>query len=318
MNTIISTVSVLFENAFMYSLLALGYYLTYTILDFPDLTVEGTVLSGGVAAALLINAGVNPYLAILAAFVFGALMGSLTGILNVKLKIKPLLCGILVSTMLITVNLILTVVGTGGNFSGMNGSSVVSIGHDAKTVISIFPFDILPQSIGSIRITPTIKRAVVFGFIAFISKFLIDMYLKTKNGMMIIASGNNQGFVSMLGKDPGSYKILGLAIGNGLAGMSGALIAQSSKNANQSMGIGMVVIGLASLIIGISLFSRIRCLRFTTKAILGALIYQACLTFATLIGIPTAYNKLVMALLFTGALVLNSYTSKERKSEADA
>ena len=122
MNILLNAIEVLLENGFMYSLLAMGYYITYTILDFPDLTVEGTVLSGGVIAALLINAGVNPYLSILAAFIGGALMGSVTGILNVKLKIKPLLCGILMSTFLITVNLVATTVGTGGTFSMTGGS----------------------------------------------------------------------------------------------------------------------------------------------------------------------------------------------------
>ncbi len=318
MNTFINAVFVLLENGFMYSLLALGYYITYSILDFPDLTVEGTLLSGGVTAALLINAGVNPYISLICAFIFGAIMGSITGLLHVKLKIKPLLAGILVSTLLITVNLLITVVGTGGNFSGMGGSSVVSLGHEAKTVINIFPFNLLPQRIGLFVITPTVKRALVFCFISVISKIAIDLYLRSKNGMMIIASGNNESFVSMLGKDPGAYKILGLAIGNGLAGMSGALVAQSTKNANQGMGVGMVVIGLASLIIGISLFSRVRFMRSTTKVIFGAVVYQACLTGATFLGVPTAYNKMIMAILFTFALVLNERIMQRKRGTVDA
>ncbi len=318
MNTLLNAIFVLLESALMYSLLAIGYYITYTILDFPDLTVEGTVLSGGLAAALLINLGINPYIALLCSFIFGALMGTLTGILHVKLKIKPLLCGILVSTMLITVNLIITVLGTGGDLSGMGGSSVVSMGPDAKTVINVFPINLLPQRIGSFIVTPTIKRLIVFLFIVVVVKTVLDLYLKTKNGMMIIASGNNPSFVSMLGKNPGNYKILGLAIGNGLAGMSGGLIAQSTRNANQSMGIGMIVIGLASLIIGISLFSRIKIIKATTKVILGSIIYQACLTIATFLGVPTAYNKLIMAFLFTLALILNGQLTVKKRGEDDA
>lgn len=310
MNVLLNAIEVLLENGFMYSLLAMGYYITYTILDFPDLTVEGTVLSGGVIAALMINAGVNPYLSILAAFFGGAVMGSVTGILNVKLKIKPLLCGILMSTFLITVNLVATTVGTGGTFGMAGGSSVISLGPEAQTVINSFPMNLLPNKIGSFMLTPTVKRMIIYFVIAFVCKMVIDLYLKTKNGMMIIASGNNPGYVSMLGKNPGAYKILGLAIGNGLAGMSGALIAQSTKNANQSMGIGMVVIGLASLIIGISLFSKVKFLKATTKVIFGAIIYQACLSFATFLGVPSGYNKMIMAVLFTLALVANEKIGK--------
>lgn len=318
MNILLNAIEVLLENGFMYSLLAMGYYITYTILDFPDLTVEGTVLSGGVIAALLINAGVNPYISILAAFVVGAVMGCITGILNVKLKIKPLLCGILMSTFLITVNLVATTVGTGGNFAMAGGSSVISLGPEAKTVINTFPMNLIPGKIGSFMITPTVKRMIIYFLIALICKFIIDLYLKTKNGMMIIASGNNPGYVSMLGKNPGTYKILGLAIGNGLAGMSGALIAQSTKNANQSMGIGMVVIGLASLIIGISLFSKVKFFKPTTKVILGAIIYQACLSFATFLGVPSGYNKMIMAVLFTLALVANEKIGKGKQGSENA
>lgn len=318
MNILLNALEVLLENGFMYSLLAMGYYITYTILDFPDLTVEGTVLSGGVISALMINAGIDPYIAILAAFIGGAIMGSLTGILNVKLKIKPLLCGILMSTFLITVNLVATTVGTGGSFAMAGGSSVISLGPEAKTVINTFPMNLLPSKIGSFMITPTVKRMIIYFVIALVCKIVIDLYLKTKNGMMIIASGNNPGYVSMLGKNPGTYKILGLAIGNGLAGMSGALISQSTKNANQSMGIGMVVIGLASLIIGISLFSKIKFLKSTTKVILGAIIYQACLSFATFLGVPSGYNKMIMAVLFTLALVANEKIGKGKRGSENA
>ncbi len=318
MTTLLNASFVLLEGAFMYSLLALGYYITYTLLDFPDLTVEGTVLTGGLTSALLINAGLNPYLAVLCAFIAGALMGSLTGILHVKLKIKPLLCGILVSTMLITVNLVATIVGTGGDIGGMGGSSVVSLGPEAKTVINVFPLNLLPNKIAGFLISPTVKRTIVFFIIATVSKILIDLYLKSKNGMMIIASGNNPSFVSLLGKNPGNYKILGLAIGNGFAGVSGALITQSTRNANQSMGLGMIVIGLASLIIGTSLFARVRFMKPTTMVIIGSIIYQACLSTATFLGVPTAYNKLVMAILFTFALVLNDKLKIGKKGEDNA
>ena len=114
----------------------------------------------------------------------------------------------------------------------------------------------------------------------------------------------------MLAKNPGTSKIIGLAIGNGFSAMSGALIATSRGNANQSMGIGMVVIGLASVIIGLSVFRKVRFMKPTTKVIFGSIIYQAALSIATYLGVPSAYNKFLMAVLFTIALVLSNIGKK--------
>src|SRR5699024_4238134 len=125
------------------------------------------------------------------------------------------------------------------------------------------------------------------------------------NGLLLRAAGNNSQYVTMLAKNQGTSKILGLAIGNGYAAVSGALIAQSRGNANQGMGIGMIVIGLASLIIGLSVFGKLRFMKPTTMVIIGAVIYQACLGIALLIGVPSAYNKIIMAVLFTAALVVS-------------
>lgn len=277
-------------DGFMYSLLAMGFYITYSVLDFPDLTVEGTVVSGGVCYAILAGHGVNPWLAMIAAFIVGALGGALTGLLHVKLRIRPLLCGILVSTGLITVNLIASVLGSGGGWDGQNGLTTLSC------YASILP-RFLPENI---------RKTVMFFLVAVAVKLLLDFYLRTKSGMLLIATGNNSRFCAMLGKDPGKLKILGLALGNGLAGLGGSLIVQSRQNANQSMGIGMVVIGLAAVIIGTSVFAKVRFMRPTTKVILGSVIYELCLGLATAVGIPSAYNKLIMALLFTLALVLSN------------
>lgn len=298
MAAFLSTLEVVLEDGFVYAILAMGYYLSYKILDFPDLSVEGTVLSGGVIFSLLVSRQVNPWLAMLAALVFGGFAGSVTGILHVKLKIRPLLCGILVSTALISINLVMAVAGQGGDISG-EGLSTVSIGRDAPTILRSFPFDLIPYQAGGVNL----RKLVGFLLVAVVVKVLIDLYLKTKSGMLLRATGDNEKFVCMLAKDPGNSKILGLAIGNAAAALAGSLIAQSRGNANQSMGLGMVIIGLASLIIGISVFGKIRFLKPTTMVIAGAVIYQACLGVAALLGVPSAYNKLIMAALFTAALV---------------
>lgn len=364
MNTVISCIEVFLTDGLMYSLLALGYYVSFSILDFPDLSVEGTVLLGGViyslmvcggfstilaviasaligilalivafsalkakgkntavslAGALLIGVAVgavvyavitfggqNPWLAILVSFVLGALAGCVTGILHVKLHIRPLLCGILVSTGLISINLVMTVVGNGGNFKGEDALSTISFTRNDPTVLRTFPAKLIPDNVNGVNL----RALITFLVVAIIFKLILDAYLKTKNGLLLRATGNNTQFVSMLAQDPGRSKIIGLAISNGYAAVAGALIATSRANANQGMGIGMVVIGLASVIIGLSIFGKLRFMKPTTMVIIGSIIYQACLAIATYLGVPSAYNKLIMAILFTIALVMSNAMKK--------
>lgn len=313
MSAILNSLDVVLQDGFMYAILAMGYYVSYTILDFPDLTVEGTVLSGGVTFGLLVRVGVNPWIAMIAAFAVGFIFGSITGFLHVKLKIRPLLCGILVSTALISVNLVVSVVGMGGNWSGDGALSTIDLGRSVTTLLRTFPANLLPQDFYGFNI----RKLLTFFVIALACKLLLDFYLKTKNGLLLRATGSNSQFVTMLAKDQRVSKVLGIAIGNGLAAVSGALIAQSRGNANQGMGIGMVVIGLASLIIGLSVFGKIRFMKPTTMVILGSVIYQACLGIATLLGVPSAYNKIIMAALFTFALIFSESMSRKRGMSDD-
>lgn len=296
---LISTIEVFLETGFVFSVLAMGYYISYHILDFPDLTVEGTFLTGAVVFGLLASHGINPWIALLLSFVSGAIFGGLTGFLHVKLKIRPLLCGILVSTSLITVNLIATSAGMEGDFTGQVSS--ISYGRTVETLHDHFFGNLIPAKIGTIGL----RDLIIFLLVAVVCKLALDFYLKTKNGLLLQAVGSNEQFARMLGIDPGKSKIIGLMIGNGYAAISGALYTHISGNVNQSMGIGMVVIGLASLIIGLSLLRSISFLKPTTKVIVGAVIYQACLTVAQKIGVPSSYNKLLMAAMFTIALVLS-------------
>ncbi len=306
MLSILSSAEVFISSGLVFSLIAMGYYISYHILDFPDLTVEGTFLSGAVTFGLCCYHGINPWLGLIGAFAVGCFFGFITGMLNVKLKIRPLLCGILVSTVLITVNLIATSAGITGDFTGQASSSI-SFGRTVKTLHDHFFGNLIPSKVNGIAV----RDLVIFLLITILCKFLLDFYLKTKNGLLLRASGNNQQFVKMLAKDPGRSKVIGLSVGNGLAAVSGALYTHISGNVSQSMGIGTIVIGLASLIIGLSLFKEVKFLKPTTKVILGAIIYQACLTVAQKLGVPSAYNKLIMALIFTIALVLSGKISKK-------
>ena len=304
--SILSTVEVFLETGLVFSIIAMGYYISYHILDFPDLTVEGTFLSGAVIFGLFASKGFNPWLGLFAAVIVGGFFGTVTGVLHVVLKIRPLLCGILVSTSLITVNLIAVSAGTSGDFSGQASTSV-SYGRTVKTLHDYFFGDAIPARINNVGL----RDLLIFLLVTLICKLLLDLYLKTKSGLLLRAAGNNEQFVKMLGINPGKSKIIGLAVGSACAAVSGALYTHISGNVNQSMGIGTIVIGLASLIIGMSLFGKVKFMKPTTKVIIGSIIYQACLTAAQKLGVPSAYNKLIMAVMFTAAIVLSNREKKK-------
>lgn len=304
--SILSTVEVFLETGLVFSIIAMGYYISYHILDFPDLTVEGTFLSGAVVFGLFVSKGFNPWLGLFATVIVGGFFGTVTGVLHVVLKIRPLLCGILVSTSLITVNLIAVSAGTSGDFSGQASTSV-SYGRTVKTLHDYFFGDAIPARINNVGL----RDLLIFLLVTLICKLLLDLYLKTKSGLLLRAAGNNEQFVKMLGINPGKSKIIGLAVGNACAAVSGALYTHISGNVNQSMGIGTIVIGLASLIIGMSLFGKVKFMKPTTKVIIGSIIYQACLTAAQKLGVPSAYNKLIMAVMFTAAIVLSNREKKK-------
>lgn len=304
--SILSSIEVFLETGLVFSIIAMGYYISYHILDFPDLTVEGTFLSGAVIFGLFASKGFNPWLGLFAAVIVGGFFGTVTGVLHVVLKIRPLLCGILVSTSLITVNLIAVSAGTSGDFSGQASTSV-SYGRTVKTLHDYFFGDAIPARINNVGL----RDLLIFLLVTLICKLLLDLYLKTKSGLLLRAAGNNEQFVKMLGINPGKSKIIGLAVGNACAAVSGALYTHISGNVNQSMGIGTIVIGLASLIIGMSLFGKVKFMKPTTKVIIGSIIYQACLTAAQKLGVPSAYNKLIMAVMFTAAIVLSNREKKK-------
>ncbi|MBO5317635.1 MAG: ABC transporter permease [Oscillospiraceae bacterium] len=305
----VGALEVFLEMGLIFSVLAMGYYVSYSILDFPDLTVEGTFLTGAVVFGLFVANGLNPWLGLVAAFLSGCLFGGVTGLLHVKLKIRPLLCGILVSTALITVNLVGVTAGTVGDFRA-ESSSIISFGRDAMTLNDAFFGNLIPARVAALGNVP-LRQPLIFLVVAVACKVLLDLYLNTKNGLLLRATGTNEQFVKMLAVDPGKSKIIGLAIGNGCAAIAGALYTHTVDGVNQSMGLGMVIIGLASLIIGLSVFKKVRFLKSTTKVIFGAIIYQACLVVVQRFGIPSAYNKFIMAVLFTLVLILGGRQKKQ-------
>ncbi len=293
MDIVLNIVKATLEEGLMYALMAMGIYITYSILDFPDLSVDGTMPLGAVATGIMILHGINPWLCLIFSFAFGAIGGLVTGILHVKLNIRPLLCGILVYTGLLSVNLVLLLL-----FN--NGNSLAAF-FTKPTIFNTAFAAFIPQNLFGMNLRCLIVSLVL----VIIFKVILDLFLKTRCGLLLRATGDNTQFVTMLAKDSGQSKIIGLMIGNGFAALAGSVIAQSKGSADQQMGVGMVVLGLASVIIGTSLFKKIRFIRATTMVILGSIVYKACLSVALALGLPTEYLKLLMAIIFTLALVLS-------------
>jgi len=289
-------VNVLVEG-FIYGIMAIGVYITYQVLGFPDLSVDGTFPLGACVTAALITAGVNPWMAGLIAFVCGAAAGCVTGFLHVKLGITDLLSGILVMTGLWSINLVIT-----------NGSAVMPF-YNKDTIFTSGPAAFLTGDILNYRVLIVVAVACI------LVKLLVDLYLKTKSGLLLRASGDNAQYVTSLGRDPGTMKIIGLAVGNGCTALAGCILAQQAESANVASGTGMVVMALASVIIGINLFKKVKWIKATTAVVIGAVIYKACLVIAMQLGLPTNYLKLLMAVLFTAALVSNNLFAGRRKKQ---
>lgn len=294
MGTVMNVLIVTLEEGLMYALMALGVYITYSILDFPDLSVDGTFPLGAILSGIMIMHGINPWISLIAAFIVGMTAGAVTGLLHVKLNIRPLLCGILIYTGCLSINLVLLLKGTGGK-------AIVTF-FNKDTIFNSSLGALIPESIGGFYLRTTIVSLIL----VIICKIVLDLFLKTKSGLIIRATGDNERFVTMLGKDNGKSKILGLALGNGFAALSGSVIAQSKGSADQQMGVGMVVLALASVIIGLSVFKKADFMKATTMVILGSVLYKGCLSIALAVGLPTEYLKLLMAIIFTAALVMSA------------
>ncbi|MDR1568870.1 MAG: ABC transporter permease [Oscillospiraceae bacterium] len=273
------------EEGFIYGLMTMGVFITYSVLHFPDLSVDGTFPLGACLTAALINAGVHPPAALAIAFAAGCAAGAVTGFLHVKLRITDLLSGILVMTALWSVNLVI-----------LGGRAVLPF-YNKPTVFN--------TGIASLLSGELYKRRVliIVAAIAIAIKLLLDIYYKTKSGLLLRAVGDNAQFVSSQGVDPGGMKALGLMLGNGLAALSGSVLAQQAESANIQSGTGMVVMGLASVIIGTSLLGGVRWIKATTAVLFGAIIYKAALVAAMQLGLPTNYLKLLMSVLFAAALM---------------
>jgi putative ABC transport system permease protein len=231
--------------------------------------------------------GLSPILTLPVSFLGGALVGMCTGLIHVKLKVRDLLSGIVMMTGLYTINL--WVAGS-GYVPIFNKSSI----FDNTFVNEIFPSFLKPY-----------KNVIIIFLICMVAKYLLDWYMSTKSGFLLRAVGDNDTIVTSLGVDKGLVKIVGLSIANGLVSLSGCIYAQQQRSFEISIGTGAVVIGLASVIIGTSLFKKVTFFRVTSSVVAGSVLYKACVALAMFAGIDANAIKLITAVLFLIILVIS-------------
>lgn len=274
------------NQGLLYALLALGVYITFRILNFADLTTEGSFAMGGAVAAALISRNVEPVLASVVAFVSGAVAGSLTGILNTKLKIQPILAGILTMIALYSINI--RIMGGQPNTSLLRKTTVITYIENL--------FNISKNQ--AILILGVLSVAIVIG--------VLYWFFGTEIGSAIRATGNNENMCRALGINTDNTKILALMIANGLIAVSGALVAQQQSFADVSMGIGAIIIGLAAIIIGETFTSQK--FPFWLKmgfVALGSVIYRILISLIIFADLLQPYDiKLLTAVMVTVALAL--------------
>lgn len=277
-----------------YGFLAIGVYITFRVLSFPDLTVDGSFPLGGAVAAILIINGVNPWLATIAAFGAGMLAGLGTSTLNTKLRINALLAGILMMVALYSINLIIM------------GRSNIPLLRE----ITVFDH-VATLFEGASNLTVSI---IFIGVLTVIVFLVLDWFLKTDIGLALRATGNNEQMVRGLGGNTDMTTILGVSLSNGLVALSGALIAQNQGFTDVGMGIGMIVMGLAAVIIGEGLFRPRRITWVLLSVLAGTFAYRLFIGIALRLGLPPTNLKLVTALLVVVALAI-PYVQKKLRGE---
>ncbi|EHO82856.1 putative ABC transport system permease protein [Fusobacterium sp. PH5-7] len=266
------------EQSFIFAVMVLGVYISYKILDFPDMTVDGSFPLGAAVAAASIVKGVNPVLALILAMAAGAAAGFITGMIHVKLRVTNLLAGIIVMTGLYSINL---------RIMGKSNIPLFSVKH---------------------LFNGNVSAIVVVAVILLIVKLGMDFLLKTKFGFALKALGDNESLIISLGLNEKTLKIYGLMLANSLVALSGAVLAQYQGFADVGMGTGTIITGLASIIIGDALFGKKKVIKISMMVIFGTIIYRTIIALSLKVGMNASDLKLI-----TSALVVIIIFLKEKK-----
>ena len=279
-------------QGFIYALISYGVYITYKILDFPDLTVDGSFPLGAAVTAVLLVRGVNPWLTLPVAMVVGAVAGLCTGLIHVKVKVRDLLAGIITMTALFSINL---------QIAGSN----LTVDRATDTIFTA------PATMALFGGVPLLYRKLIVSFILIVLfKLLLDSYFATKSGLMLRAVGDNETLVTSLAMDKGKIKILGLVISNAFVALAGCIVCHEQRSFSATMGTGQVVFGLATVIIGTTMFRKWGFVKGTTAVIVGSILYKVCIQAAISLGLPANLLKLVTAVLFLAILAFGNLRKK--------
>ncbi|MGI6688028.1 MAG: ABC transporter permease [Christensenellales bacterium] len=287
------------EQGLLYAVMALGVMITYLVLDFPDLTVDGSFPLGAVVTTRLILSGASPINALLASALAGALAGLCTGLIHVKLKVRDLFSGIIMMTALYSINLRLA-----------GDSALLAIPRQSVT---LFRNNALASAL-----PPAYSTLILALTAALFIKVLLDLFFKTRAGFLLRAAGDNPQVVIALSRDKGHVKIAGLMIANALVALSGSLVAQEQRMFEISMGTGAVVLSLASVILGVNLLRKLEKMSTTLKVIIGAILYKISVSFAIVCGLKPGDLKLITAALFLIILSAGLFSGKGGKKHAGA
>lgn len=295
-----------------FALVALGVYLTFRVLNFPDLTIDGSLPLGAALAATLITAGVNPYWTLPISFIGGALAGIATAVIATRLHIHSLLASILVTTGLISINLRV-----------MGRSNIPLLNVDTIFTPFAAPFRqtlVASGGDGMARIAGNLLAILLFGLLVLSMKWLLDWVMRTEVGLALRATGDNPQMIRALGVNTDGMIVLGLAISNGLVGLAGALVAQYQGFADVNMGLGLIIAGLAAVILGETFFRPTHFAAASAAVILGMVIYRIAIAAALTVSIPLPSGaltldaqdvKLATALLVLVALWLTHRRKKQ-------
>ncbi len=296
------------------ALVGLGVYITFRILDFPDLTIDGTYPLGAAFAAIMIIKGYSPWVTLPVAFVMGGVFGAITAVIATKFKIHSLLASIIVATGLISINLRLM------------GRSNIPLLNEA-TIFSPFAagfraFIVARFGAEAARYANNLLTILLVGVIVILCKLIFDWFTQTELGMAMRATGDNRKMIKALGRNPDYYLILGVAISNSMVGLAGAIVAQFHGFADVNMGLGLIISGLAAVIVGETIVRPASVSRATLSAIIGMIIYRIAIAAALSLRFPLPGGqtfrveatdvKLATALLVLIVLWLTNYRKKRR------
>jgi putative ABC transport system permease protein len=283
------------EQGFAYGLMVLGVYLTFRVLDFPDLTVDGSLPLGAAVSAVAITAGVHPYLSLILALGAGFLAGMVTGILNTKFRILHLLASILTMIALYSINIRI-----------MGRPNMTLLGKN--TILDPFY---------AMDLSPSVAAPILFGIVSILAVIFLMWFLHTEFGLAMQATGDNKQMITSQGVNTHRVIIFGVGLSNGLVALSGAMICQNQGAADVNMGVGTIVAGLASVIIGETVFGHRSINRAIVAALLGSIAYRLAIALALGLKLgrfsftPSDLN-LITAILVVAALTLPQVRARFR------